>query len=135
MNNYPPNIVTKATGSGDVGLVTEDGRFSVFFNICLPSTHPLHSTYGVPEDFKQIVLSPLDTLRLESANYPGSVVVTQSIIKTNLTIKTSGGSTSATLSIQGGLSIQLDSTVTEGAVLVLPEGSRQETLKILQRQH
>ncbi|KAI6033309.1 hypothetical protein EDC04DRAFT_2897945 [Pisolithus marmoratus] len=98
MNSYLLNIATKATGHriGDVGVVTEDGGFDVFFNICLPPTHPLHSTYGVPEEFKQIILSPPDISRLRSADQPGSVVATQSITQTNLMFGASGGSTSAT---------------------------------------
>ena len=76
---------------GDVGVVTEHGSFDVFFNICLPSSHPLHSRYGVPEGFKQIRLSDRDIESFEHFDKHGRVVSTRSIMQTNLAV---GGSTS-----------------------------------------
>ena len=82
---------------GDVGVITEHGSFDVFFNICLPISHPLHSTYGVPEGFQQISLSDQDVESLESADHRGRVVATRSITQNNLVIGTSGGNISTSV--------------------------------------
>jgi len=72
---------------GDVGVVTGHGSFDVFFNICLPSSHPLHSPYGVPEGFEQI--GDLDVESFEDFDKRGRVVSTT----TNLA-EVAGASTS-----------------------------------------
>ena len=71
---------------GAVGVVTEHGSFDVFFNICLPVDHPLHSAYGVPDGFKQISLLDHDVESLIPDDHHGRVVAAQSISQKNLTI-------------------------------------------------
>ena len=71
---------------GDVGVVTEHGSFDVFFNICLPTDHPLHSTYGVPDGFKKVSLLDRDKEILIPDDHHGRVVAAQSISQRNLTI-------------------------------------------------
>ncbi|KAI5982440.1 hypothetical protein EDD15DRAFT_2147247, partial [Pisolithus albus] len=53
----PPAYLREGVRIGDVGIVTPNGNFDVFFNICLPGNHPLHHRYGVPDGFRQIALS------------------------------------------------------------------------------
>ncbi|KAL4079880.1 hypothetical protein V8B97DRAFT_2020641 [Scleroderma yunnanense] len=124
----PPEYRCKGHRIGDVGVVTEHGSFDVFFNICLPITDPIN-TDGVPEGFKQIKLSERDIESFEPLDHRGRVVATRSITQTNLAVGTSGGGTSAVLPLQGGLGLQFNSSATEGAILVLPEGSDQHNLR------
>ncbi|KIJ58143.1 hypothetical protein HYDPIDRAFT_34451 [Hydnomerulius pinastri MD-312] len=78
-SSLPTEYQSKGLTVGDVGVVTEDGSFDVFFNICLPETHPLHRAYGVPEGFKQIVLHARDISKFPFIDGPGKVISTQSI--------------------------------------------------------
>ncbi|KAI5997583.1 hypothetical protein EDD15DRAFT_2194620 [Pisolithus albus] len=45
----PPAYLREGVRIGDVGIVTPNGNSDVFFNICLPGSHPLH---GVPDGFR-----------------------------------------------------------------------------------
>jgi len=71
---------------GDVGVVTEHGSFDIFFNICLPADHPLHSTYGVPDGFTQVCLSDQDVESFVPGDRYGRVVAAQSISQRDLAI-------------------------------------------------
>ena len=71
---------------GAVGVVTEHGSFDIFFNICLPADHPLHSAYGVPDGFKQFSLLDNDMESVIPYDYHGQVVATRSISQKNFTI-------------------------------------------------
>ncbi|KIK98561.1 hypothetical protein PAXRUDRAFT_667596 [Paxillus rubicundulus Ve08.2h10] len=107
---------------GDVGMVAADGSFDVLFNICLPEDHPIHQPNGVPENFKQIVLSDRDIRQFPSADGAGRVISTQSIDHRTITAGLSGRS--ATIVAAGaGLNYEFRSSSAEGAILVLPEGA------------
>ena len=85
-HRLPPEYRVVGLQIGDVGVVTEHGGFDVFFNICLPVDHPLHSTYGVPRGFKQISLLDRDMESLIPDDHHGRVVAAQSISQRSLTI-------------------------------------------------
>ncbi|KAG6331233.1 hypothetical protein ID866_7855 [Astraeus odoratus] len=126
----PPDYRDVGLRTGDVGVVTEHGSFDVFFNICLPRNHRLHSTYGVPDVFRQINLSDHDSQSFEPSDYRGCVVATQSIHQRNLTIGVAAGAP-AIAAVQGGLGIGFTSSSKEGALLILPEGADQHDLRNL----
>ncbi|KAL4068387.1 hypothetical protein V8B97DRAFT_1918846 [Scleroderma yunnanense] len=105
---------------GDVEFVDDNGFFTVMFNICKPANHRLHSSMGVPQGFRQILI-PADGIRrvrYEDDEHclmtSGSLVDNQAIIE--LTAP-SGGRV---------LGLDLASSHKEGAFLFLQEGSRSE---------
>ena len=85
-HRLPPEYRETGVQIGDVGVVTEHGGFDVFFNICLPVDHPLHSAYGVPRGFKQISLLDRDMESLIPDDHHGRVVAAQCISQRSLTI-------------------------------------------------
>ncbi|KIJ59208.1 hypothetical protein HYDPIDRAFT_101174, partial [Hydnomerulius pinastri MD-312] len=121
-SNLPTEYQSKGLRVGDVGVVTEDGSFDVFFNICLPETHPLHGAYGVPAGFRQIVLHDRDISRFPFIDGPGKVVSTQSISQRRLVAGMSASSNTAVLS-NAGLNYAFTFSSADGALLVLPEGA------------
>ncbi|KAI6156992.1 hypothetical protein BKA82DRAFT_1000279 [Pisolithus tinctorius] len=62
---------------GDVGVISPEGNFDVFFNICLPQNHPRQHPHGVPEGFKQIKLSSKDVKITEDPDYRGCIATTE----------------------------------------------------------
>lgn len=113
---------------GDVGVVTEHGSFDVFFNICLPADHPLHSTFGVPDGFTQVCLSDQDMESFVPGDRHGRVVAAQSISQRNLSIG-AGVPASSFVSAQRGIGFEFTSASNEGAILVLPEGADRHDLR------
>ena len=73
---------------GDVGVVTAQGTFDIFFNICLPAHHPLHARRGVPEGFQQIDLADDDMESIQPADHRGRVVATQSVSQKRMAVYT-----------------------------------------------
>ncbi|KAI6004514.1 hypothetical protein F5J12DRAFT_770093, partial [Pisolithus orientalis] len=62
---------------GDVGVISPEGNFDVFFNICLPQNHPRQHPHGVPEGFKQIKLSSKDVKITKDPDYRGCIATTE----------------------------------------------------------
>ena len=85
-NRLPQEYREAGLRIGDVGVVTADGTFDVFFNICLPEDHPLHATYGVPKGFQQIPLADHDIESTQPGDPHGRVIATQSIDQKRVTV-------------------------------------------------
>lgn len=51
--NLPIQYQRKGVSIGDVGVLSASGSFTFFFNICLPSDHPIN-LMGVPEGFHPV---------------------------------------------------------------------------------
>ncbi|KAJ7875007.1 hypothetical protein B0H14DRAFT_3130894 [Mycena olivaceomarginata] len=99
---------------GDVGTITPEGSFDFFFNIFLPSDHPINDS-DVPENFQP--LSGYKSKDLETQSYgPGGDVSTASVQRLD-----EGD-------FPGG-DFVFGCRAPQGAVLALPHGSRLQKLK------
>ncbi|KAJ7713026.1 hypothetical protein B0H14DRAFT_3017381, partial [Mycena olivaceomarginata] len=79
--NLPKEYQEHGVAIGDVGRVTPEGTFDFFFNIFLPSEHPIHAN-GTPEDFAPMAdYKPKDVHGLNHP--PGSFVATHTVRKVN----------------------------------------------------
>ncbi|KAJ6525524.1 hypothetical protein DFH09DRAFT_1046350 [Mycena vulgaris] len=75
--NLPAEYQRKGVSIGDVGRVTPEGVFDFFFNIYLPSDHPINAN-DVPEDFSPLTpYTRKDVVRLDFD--PGNYVSSSSI--------------------------------------------------------
>ncbi|KAI6128623.1 hypothetical protein EDD16DRAFT_1547033 [Pisolithus croceorrhizus] len=113
----PPTYLHEGVRIGDVGIVTPDGNFNVFFNICLPGNHPLHHRYGVPDGFRQVALSEKDVEIVEDPKYRGCMVTTQCSPKRNIHIKVTGANPNV-VTVKGNEA----RSVAKAAILALPSG-------------
>ncbi|KAF9230640.1 hypothetical protein BU15DRAFT_57042 [Melanogaster broomeanus] len=109
---------------GDLGIVTEIGGFDILFNICLPANHPIHRTHGVPPGFRQVILNDDNVRFIPSWDDKEEILVTQSVTTNNATLSSSlSGDPTAITSTGAALRYEFNSSSSEGAVLVLPEGT------------
>ncbi|KAJ7713031.1 hypothetical protein B0H14DRAFT_3017392 [Mycena olivaceomarginata] len=115
--NLPAEYREHGVAIGDVGRVTPEGTFDFFFNIFLPSEHPIHAN-GTPEDFAPMAgYKPKDVHGLNHP--PGSFVATHTVRKVNPVPPPDDFPA-------GNLHFSCDGP--RGAVLALPDGSEFRTL-------
>ncbi|KAI6098599.1 hypothetical protein EDD16DRAFT_557985 [Pisolithus croceorrhizus] len=119
----PPTYLHEGIRIGDVGIVTPNGNFNVFFNICLPGSHPLHHRYGVPNGFRQIALSEKDVEIVEDPKYRGCMVTTQCSPKRSINIKVTGANPNV-VTVKGNEA----KSVAKAAILALPSGADKHDL-------
>ncbi|KAF9238344.1 hypothetical protein BU15DRAFT_47784 [Melanogaster broomeanus] len=89
-NRLPEDYKRTGLNIGDVGIVTEDGSFDVFFNICLPEDHPIHNPRGVPSNFRQVILNPRDIREYRFTDTKGLVLATHSVSQRTVSSSLSG---------------------------------------------
>lgn len=55
-------VCNRASGVriGDVGIITPEGGFSFFFNVCYEATHPINASRRLPPDFVPFATSLSD---------------------------------------------------------------------------
>ncbi|KAJ7285246.1 hypothetical protein C8J57DRAFT_712032 [Mycena rebaudengoi] len=119
--NLPEEYRRNGVSIGDVGTVTPEGVFDFFFNIYLPSDHPINEQ--VPDDFSPLSpYAPKDILPLDFD--PGNYVSTPSV--RGLTPNWD----SPIEQFPGG-DFRFRCLVPKGAVLALPHGSNLNKLRNL----
>lgn len=126
----------------DVGAVLDDGGFDVFFNICLPADHPFHHRHGVPEGFTCIDPDQLDIRTIPNAERPGRIISTSSVTRVE-TFETSSDPSKRYIASSlkrhdcikrfhrrdsSALPYKFNLSSTDGALLILPEGSERYDL-------
>ncbi|KAJ7306997.1 hypothetical protein DFH08DRAFT_975556 [Mycena albidolilacea] len=122
--NLPIHYQRIGVSIGDVGIC-RDGSFEFLFNACWPSTDPINSAYGVPEDFVSFPLSARDISK-RTYYSPGSIIATAQISEANLNM--GGSSVIPGFPLTLGSSITLRTQSKEGAILVLPQGASRQNL-------
>ncbi|KAJ6487772.1 hypothetical protein C8R45DRAFT_1213800 [Mycena sanguinolenta] len=116
--HLPPESQTTGVSIGDVGQVTPEGMFDVFFNIFLSRDHPIN--VDAPQDFTP--LAGYDDYGVISSNFPPGPHVSgvSATARIDETVEFPGGD--FTSSCHGP----------DGAILCLPNGSRMERLRNVQ---
>ncbi|KAJ6562018.1 hypothetical protein B0H19DRAFT_91564 [Mycena capillaripes] len=118
--NTPAEYQTRGVAIGDVGRVTPEGTFDFFFNIYLPSEHPINA--NTPEGFTPMSqYTPADILHLDYD--PGNFVSTSAIQKLDFESQSD--------EFPGGDFVFICGAP-QGAVLALPHGARFEKLENLE---
>ncbi|KAJ7590338.1 hypothetical protein C8J56DRAFT_859757, partial [Mycena floridula] len=119
--NHPnADYCKEGVREGDVGFITSDGLFLFLFNIFLPADHPFQ-IHGVPKDFSPLVLKP--NWKEEDPNmYDAMTSITSSQTKVKkVNIAADLPLTSLPI-FSAYAAIELSSSQSEGAALVLPNG-------------
>ena len=133
--NYPSGYSIKGVGIGDVGIITFDGRFRFFFNVCLPSSHPINRK--APPSLVPFVLDPDEDIEKTESIFCPDYSISTSTIRERLNPETEGYE--STLSFYSLLKcnprsshnrqLQFSCSSTEGALLVLPNGASRQELR------
>ncbi|KAJ7096077.1 hypothetical protein C8R44DRAFT_684211, partial [Mycena epipterygia] len=102
-DNLPEESRMKGIEIGDVGVLTPDGSFDVFFNICRESDDPVNR-FGVPFGFVPVPLGPNDFTSWETYHPPGSHVSNTTISKRRLDVNAGVENNTAVLLLPDGAS-------------------------------
>ncbi|KAJ7603730.1 hypothetical protein FB45DRAFT_811750, partial [Roridomyces roridus] len=113
--NLPAEYQRKGVSIGDVGRVTQEGVFELFFNIYLPADHPINDN-DVPDDFSP--LARYDSRSVLPLNYKPDEFVSTSASVRRLDLPPQ----------QGFEDFLFDGSGSQGAVLAMPFGSHAEKL-------
>ncbi|KAJ6624090.1 hypothetical protein B0H10DRAFT_765139 [Mycena sp. CBHHK59/15] len=120
--NLPEEYRRRGVAIGDVGRVTPEGVFDFFFNIYLPSDHPINA--NVPDDFSP--LSPYASVDVVPLDHdPGNCVLTPTVNSQELDLDTPSDD------FPGG-EFHFACSGPKGAVLALPYGSHLDKLENLE---
>ncbi|KAJ7107097.1 hypothetical protein C8R44DRAFT_744959 [Mycena epipterygia] len=118
--NLPEEYRRRGISIGDVGSVTPEGIFDFYFNVYLPSDHPINENH-VPDNFVQLPFySGRDTIHQD--HHPGEHCSTVSVREIG------HGFLSGQFPAQ---EFRFNCVGPSGAVLALPHGSHFEKLKNL----
>ncbi|PPQ64815.1 hypothetical protein CVT26_002647 [Gymnopilus dilepis] len=100
---------------GDVGIIDEGGSFKFYFNIFLPSGHPIHKRI-VPREFRPIepALQPDEVVRDLNYFEPGKIIASKGVVITRHS--------------ETPLKLHFTSTEPDGGIIVLPNGASREDL-------
>ncbi|KAJ7863769.1 hypothetical protein B0H14DRAFT_2348757 [Mycena olivaceomarginata] len=111
-DDLPLESRTRGVQIGDVGVLTSDGGFDTFFNICR-SQNDVGNRFGVPTGFETVRLYPADVLSRRLFHRPGSHVSNTRLNKRRLDVDA-----------------DLDN-VQEAAMLLMPDGASRVNLRFL----
>ncbi|KAJ6614151.1 hypothetical protein B0H10DRAFT_1699531, partial [Mycena sp. CBHHK59/15] len=118
---------------GDVGFITPNGGFYFLFNICVPSTDPINSQNGVPDDFEPLAINETRSVRRADVMFSkGDTVSTKNVTKRTVTasIETDGLILIIRAApIDGAIDIHISCSSETGAALLLPKGASSADLK------
>ncbi|ESK87781.1 hypothetical protein Moror_15371 [Moniliophthora roreri MCA 2997] len=127
-SSLPIEYIRKGVQIGDLGVITEDGMFDFLCNITLKAEDPIHTRHGVPRGFVPLEC-PLDIVwdkRFHSNRHhlcsPKYESWKDSIIVSELDMRESPRYREA-------IEFTSADRITEGAILVLPEGCSRIDLK------
>ncbi|KAJ7722323.1 hypothetical protein B0H16DRAFT_1263523, partial [Mycena metata] len=118
---------------GDIGVLTPDGSFDPLFNITFPSDHPANSRFGVPQDFVPVMLAERDIVIREQYDRLGSIISNVSIAKQRLDMLTSLIFADRFSPVGAGATVELSTSSSATAILILPDGASSMNLRALQK--
>ncbi|KAJ6531054.1 hypothetical protein B0H19DRAFT_966984, partial [Mycena capillaripes] len=113
LDDLPPES-RKGTEIGDVGILTRDGTFDVFFNICRGRDDPANR-FGVPVGFETVDLHHGDVTSMISYHPPGSHFSNKEIRKRPEAI------------------VEISTVAKQAAFLLMPDGASQSNLRFLDK--
>ncbi|KAJ7096075.1 hypothetical protein C8R44DRAFT_813124 [Mycena epipterygia] len=126
-DDLPAESRTKGTEIGDVGVLTPNGSFDVFFNICRESDDPVNR-FGVPYGFETVDLVPGDVASMASYHRSGSHVSNTTISKRRLDVN-AGVQNNVFLPVGAGAEVEISTSSKRTAVLLLPDGASRTDLR------
>ncbi|KIK52188.1 hypothetical protein GYMLUDRAFT_50052 [Collybiopsis luxurians FD-317 M1] len=119
----PPVYKEAGVRIGDVGIVTEFGEFDYLFNVCLPPDDPVNAG-RVPENFKHIEGIDICDVSWSTQEYgPGAYVASKASPFNRARLE---GLRIPGVPEEIGTGISWRSSITRGALLILPEGGKSE---------
>ncbi|KAJ7743361.1 hypothetical protein B0H16DRAFT_1010954 [Mycena metata] len=114
-----PQCQVRGLEIGDVGALSSDGSFNVFFNICRSPDDP-SNRFGVPVGFERLDLGSNPFISKKAYHRPGSHISNTKIKKRRLDVDAQVDN--VFLPVGAGAVIKVSSTSTKAAVLLLPYG-------------
>ncbi|KAJ7154580.1 hypothetical protein C8R46DRAFT_1227418 [Mycena filopes] len=115
---------------GDVGVLTSDGSFDVFFNICRDRDDPVNR-YGLPPGFKPVGMPASgDLVSRESYYRPGSHVSNTAMKQRRLDANVELDNVQVVFT---GAVIEVTTVSKQAAVLLLPDGASRLDLRFLNK--
>ncbi|KAK7042623.1 hypothetical protein R3P38DRAFT_2891471 [Favolaschia claudopus] len=116
--NLPAAYQTHGVSIGDVGSITSEGMFDFFFNIFLPSDHPINGS-RTPTGFSPTQL--YEAIDVSHFDYdPASHVSTSSVQRLDVEVESSD---------PPGDDFIFDCDAPQGAILALPHGAHLKKLR------
>ncbi|KAJ7017427.1 WD40-repeat-containing domain protein [Mycena alexandri] len=129
-DDLPPECQARGVEIGDVGALSSDGSFNVFFNICRPHDDPANR-FGVPAGFERVDLGPNPFVSKKTYHRPGSHVSNTKINKRRLDVDAQVDNVFSPMG--AGAIIELSTASTQAAVLLLPDGGSRLDLRFSNR--
>ncbi|KAJ7721272.1 hypothetical protein B0H16DRAFT_1791586 [Mycena metata] len=126
-DDLPPECQARGLEIGDVGALSSDGSFNVFFNICRPHDDPANR-FGVPVGFERIDLGSNPYVSQKTYHRSGSHVSNTKMNVRRLDLDAQVDNVFSPLS---AAVIELSTTSTQTAVLLLPDGGSRLDLRFL----
>ncbi|KAJ7744180.1 hypothetical protein B0H16DRAFT_995457 [Mycena metata] len=129
-DDLPPPCRTRGIEIGDVGVLTSDGSFDVFFNICRGRDDPVNRD-GVPPGFEPVDLRSGDVTSRESYHRPGSHISNTTMKKRRLDVDAELDNVFSPVGV--GAVIEVSTASKKAAVLLLPDGASRLNLRFLNK--
>ncbi|KAF7348626.1 Tkl tkl-ccin protein kinase [Mycena venus] len=127
-DDLPPESRARGIEIGDIGVLTSDGGFDTFFNICRARDDAVNR-FGVPTGFEAVHLDPADVLSRRLYHRPGSHVSNTRIIKRRLDVNTDLDNVFSPAG--AGAVVEISTVSKQAAVLLMPEGASRMNLRFL----
>ncbi|KAJ7306777.1 hypothetical protein DFH08DRAFT_793189 [Mycena albidolilacea] len=127
-DDLPLESRTRGVQIGDVGVLTSDGGFDTFFNICR-SQNEVGNRFGVPTGFETVRLYPADVLSRRLFHRPGSHVSNTRLNKRRLDVDADLDNVFSPLG--AGAVVELSAVSKEAAMLLMPDGASRINLRFL----
>ncbi|KIK65220.1 hypothetical protein GYMLUDRAFT_386797 [Collybiopsis luxurians FD-317 M1] len=121
--NLPSIYKQKGVNIGDIGILNEFGGFSYLFNACHPANHELNLG-RVPDDFEQLLDINYDDIEESEEFELGSYVTSQPSSIRKVKIPSECHIPSVPEDFGSGQIFM--TSISEGALLILPEGGRRQ---------
>ncbi|KAJ7712806.1 hypothetical protein B0H16DRAFT_1899789 [Mycena metata] len=125
-DDLPPECQERGLEIGDVGALSSDGSFNVFFNVRRPDHDPVNR-FGVPAGFERVDLGYNPFISKKSYHRPGSHVSNTNMNKQRLDVNVEVDN--VFLPVGAGAVIELSTTSKQTAVLLLPDGGSRIDLR------
>ncbi|ESK85012.1 hypothetical protein Moror_15750 [Moniliophthora roreri MCA 2997] len=120
-DDLPPEYSDKGIQIGDLGVITPDGGFDFFFNVCVSADHPINRSRGTPANFVPIAWNG-QTFRAPKRFRPGIPICSRRAKQRQVNIEASAIVPGSALGVGGGIEISFNKD--SGAVLMPPNGAR-----------
>ncbi|KAJ7587340.1 hypothetical protein C8J56DRAFT_78058 [Mycena floridula] len=129
-SQLPDAYRAQGVSIGDLGSINDDGGFDYLFNICHPPDHPINAD-GTPDDFEYLTLKRRDIRVNQTMHKHNTDITSLQIRKTQLSVE--GDLRHLPQGFCEGFEFQTSST--EGAILMLPEGASRNNLLAQKKFH